>query len=129
MAVFFVRPGESTSEVENHVRRVAGDGIQLRRLQSGEPTPRSSTDSEAFETLDRSIREVFRESVVAPSLLVGNVDARHFASLSDHVYRFTPIEVDPESVKQLHGTNERIGIEAYVDVIRFYDRLIRNSCG
>jgi acetylornithine deacetylase/succinyl-diaminopimelate desuccinylase-like protein len=32
-------------------------------------------------------------------------------------------------LKRFHGTNERLSIEGYADMIRFYRRLIENSAG
>jgi carboxypeptidase PM20D1 len=32
-------------------------------------------------------------------------------------------------LKRFHGTNERLGIEGYADMIRFYRRLIENAAG
>jgi carboxypeptidase PM20D1 len=34
-----------------------------------------------------------------------------------------------QDLKRFHGTNERLIIEGYADMIRFYRRLIENSAG
>jgi carboxypeptidase PM20D1 len=32
-------------------------------------------------------------------------------------------------LKRFHGTNERLSIEGYADMIRFYRRLLENAAG
>jgi carboxypeptidase PM20D1 len=125
-AVFFVHPSESTHQVLERVRRACGDSIEVRVLERAEPTPRAATDSHAFGVVARSIRETFPDALVAPSLLVGNVDARHYVALSDHVFRFTPIVATRVDLARIHGSDERIGLAAHGQVIRFYLRLLRN---
>jgi carboxypeptidase PM20D1 len=127
VVVFFVRPGESTEDVLVHARGVVGTDVRTRVLEANEPTPQSPSTAAPFRMLTRTIRETFPTAVVAPSLLVGNVDARHFVGISSNIYRFTPLVADASDVKRIHGTDERISLEAYADVIRFYHRLIRNA--
>jgi acetylornithine deacetylase/succinyl-diaminopimelate desuccinylase-like protein len=45
--------------------------------------------------------------------------------------RRAPGRSDPlsEDLKRFHGTNERLPVEGYADVIRFYRRLIENAAG
>ena len=80
--------------------------------------------------LNRTIREVFPDVVVAPGLMVAATDSRHY--VGDHRQRCSgsrrcaPIRDD---LKRFHGTNERLSIESYADMIRFYRRLIENSAG
>jgi carboxypeptidase PM20D1 len=58
-----------------------------------EPSPVSDVTSAQFNLLQRSIREIMPEAIVAPSLLVAATDSRHYAPLSKQVYRFLPITV------------------------------------
>jgi carboxypeptidase PM20D1 len=64
---------------------------------------------------------------VAPSQVTGATDARHYAGLSDNIYRFAPFVVRPEDLKRIHGTDERISVEHYAQCVRFYHQLIINS--
>jgi carboxypeptidase PM20D1 len=126
--ISFVHPGETTHDVLKRMSDAAGpQGVRLRVVEAKEPTPRSSTSTEAFKDVSRAIRQVFPDALVAPSLLIGNVDARHFVELSDNVYRFTPILLDGADRSLIHGINERISITAYGDVVRFYYALIKNA--
>ena len=81
----------------------------------------------SFETLTTTIRQVFPETVVAPSLLIAATDSRHYAGLTESIYRFLPQRLGPGDLSRIHGIDERISIENYEEVIRFYAQLIRNS--
>jgi len=74
------------------------------------------------------LQETFVDVVVAPSLVVAGTDSKHFAEVADNTYRFMPIQLNNEELKGIHGVNERISIDNYKQAIRFYYRLIRNSC-
>ncbi|MEM8484987.1 MAG: M20 family peptidase [Bacteroidota bacterium] len=126
---FRIVPGETIKSVEARVREVVNDPrVEIKPYQGGHDNPSgvSSTTSEAFLTLQRSIHEVFPEAVFAPYLMVGGSDAKHFSRLSDNVYRFLPVYFREGDLARMHGTNERISKADYANAIRFYHRLIRN---
>lgn len=49
--------------------------------------------------------------------------------MSPNVYRFLPIPLRTQDLSRIHGTDERIGVEAYAGLVRFYVQLLRNSAG
>lgn len=127
---FRVLPGDTTDQVLAHVRRVVSDPrVQVTPLPQdrSEPSPISSPETASFRSLARSIRSVFPEAVVAPALMIGQADARHFAAIADSTYRFAPLVLTGPDLDRLHGTNERISIANYVAAVRFYGQLIRTS--
>ena len=65
--------------------------------------------------------------LVAPYMVRGGTDAKYFYSLSPNVYRFLMIRVNPETMKYVHGIDERVPVEDYLQAIRFYYHLIRQS--
>ena len=69
---------------------------------------RSRTQSASYQLINRTVREVFPGTLVAPGLMIGATDSRHFEGVSDHIYRFSPVRAKPEDLPRFHGTNERI---------------------
>jgi carboxypeptidase PM20D1 len=129
---FRIRPGDSVAGVLDHVQRTVADTrvkvVPLPGAVVGEPSPESSIDSPAFQTLARTIREVFPDALVAPSLVLGATDARHYATIAPGaVYRFLPVRLRPEDRRRVHGIDERVAVDGYEDAVRFYARLIRNT--
>jgi carboxypeptidase PM20D1 len=127
---FRVLSGDSVARVIEHVRQTVDDPrvkVKLLGDHKSEPSFVSNIDSPSFKALVRTIRQAFPEVVVAPGLVLGATDSRHYAELSSNIYRFSPIWVRPEDVDRVHGIDERISIKDYEQVVRFYIQLVRNS--
>lgn len=126
---FRVLPGDSLASVEAHLRKtIDNDAIAIKAYPgNSEPSPVSPTDSLGYRTIAQSVRQVFPDAIVAPGLMIAATDSRHFTILSDAVYRFSPVRARPEDLSRFHGTNERISIANYVEMIRFYHQLLRNT--
>jgi carboxypeptidase PM20D1 len=124
---FRILPGDSVAGVLEHVRRVIDDPrVQVRQTGGfrAEASAVSSTGSESFRTLERTIRSVAPEAVVAPYLVVVLTDARYYGDLSRNVFRFLPVRMTPEDLQRMHGTNERLPVREYERAIRLYRQLI-----
>jgi carboxypeptidase PM20D1 len=96
---------------------------------STEPSAVSSIDSESFKTLERTIRRVVPDAVVAPYLVVVATDARYYSGLSRNVFRFLPLRLTSRDLERMHGIDERIGIREYETAIRTYRELIIEATG
>ena len=86
----------------------------------------SAPHCDAFATIHRSLGEVVGEVVVAPGLMVGASDGRHYAGVAENIYRFVAMRLKPDDAGRIHGIDERLGVENYGEMIRFYAQLIRN---
>jgi len=126
---FRLLPGETEAGVIDHVKRAtASDKIEIGpRTGNTEPPPVTSTGSDSYRALNRTIREIFPGVVVAPGLMVAATDSRHFTGVTDNIFRFSPVRATAEDLTRFHGTNERLGVENYADMIRFYRRLVQNT--
>jgi len=124
-----ILPSQSVDEVLSHVRSNIGTlPVTVETGQTSEPTTISSVDDTPFRVLQRTIREVTSDSVVvAPYLVPGATDSRYYADATDHVYRFLPYTLTPADRGLIHGTDERISVEDYRTVVRFYVQLLRNA--
>lgn len=122
-------PGETIASALAHVRKAIDDPkVQLTALPvQMEPSAISDIESAGFQLLQRTIGQTIPETIVAPALLVGATDSRHYAGLTKNIFRFLPITLRPEDTKRYHGIDERISIDDYERCIRFYAQLIRNS--
>jgi carboxypeptidase PM20D1 len=123
---FRLLPGDTPDTVLAHLKRVIDDE-RVELAVSGEPSLPSrvsSTDSDGYRLIERTLREVFPEAIVAPGLMVGGTDARHFDGYAGQVFRFSPVRAKPADLARFHGTDERLSIDNLVEMIRFYHRLV-----
>ena len=126
---FRLLPGDTQASVIDHVRKAIGnDKVAIQPSPvNNDPSPISATASAGYRALNKTIREVFPGVVVSPGLMVAATDSRHFAEIADSVFRFIPVQAKTEDLTRFHGTNERISVANYADMIRFYRRFIETA--
>lgn len=127
---FRLLPGDTIPGTIERVRQVVADervriGVFLGT--GNEPSRESDVSSPAFALLQRTAAEIFPEALLAPNLMVGGTDTKHYRELSENIYRFLPMRVDSQGLSRFHGVDERVSVENYGEIIRFYAQLIRNS--
>lgn len=123
-------PGDSLERVVAHVGEVVNDPrVRVNRFggSNNEASPVSSTNAAGFQIIQRTMRQVFPEALVAPALCVGGTDSEHYVKLTNNIYRFSPLRLRPEDMKRLHGINERTSVKDYAESVKFYYQLISNS--
>ena len=126
---FRMLPGDTVASMMEHVKaRTGSDRFELYALPgAAEPSPVSPTQSASYQLINRTIREVFPSTLVAPGLMIGGTDSRHFTAVSDHIYRFSPVRATSEDLNRFHGTNERIATANLAEMVRFYHRLLSQA--
>lgn len=124
---FRTLPGVKPDEVEARVREIIDDDrIAIRHgMFNTDAPPASPTDSEHYELLATTIKQVFPECIISPSLLSGATDSRHYVPLTSNIYRFTPIRVDTTNMNTVHGIDERLKVSDFNNAIRYYILLLR----
>lgn len=123
---FRLLPGDSQAQVMAHVQRAAGsDRFELIALPGGaEPSKVTPTASDSYRLINRTVRELFPGTLVAPGLMIAATDSRHFEAVADHIYKFSPVRAKPQDLPRFHGTDERIALANLAELIRFYHRLV-----
>ena len=121
-----LNPGDSVGGALAYLRKVVGDdSVEITALESFEPSPISETNCEAWDKVAAAVAETWRGCVVAPYLMVQCSDSRHYGKLSNHVYRFSAMDLTAEERRTIHGNNERIRIETLHRSVEFYIRLMQ----
>lgn len=122
-------PGDTQAEVLAHVHRVLSDShLEVAVVEGArEASPQSPIDGRGFEMVARSIRAVYPGTVVAPYLTIGGTDARHYATVSRNIYRFSPLIGNSSDLKRIHGTDERTAVAHYQQAIQFFVALLTQA--
>lgn len=138
---FRLLPGHSLDYplqyLQKHLSKVAG---KVRLQQAGgqkarEATPVSSPSNEQFNIVARAICETVQPEqgiVVAPHLMTGASDSRHYLDITANgVYRFFPLfmNLTAGDVSRVHGIDERIKVDDFLQAIKVYIRMIQLACG
>lgn len=123
-------PGDTKEQIMERVKTqvtqaTGSDKFELFALPGAvEASKVAPTDSAQYALINRTIREVFPGTLVAPGLMIGGSDSIHFGDISDHIFKFSPVRAKPEDLPRFHGTNERIASSNLTELIRFYHRLL-----
>lgn len=56
--------------------------------------------------------------------MLANTDTKFYLPLSSNVYRFLPLPLTTSDLYTIHGHDERIGVFAFINAVRFYHHLI-----
>ncbi|MEM6723053.1 MAG: M20 family peptidase [Bacteroidota bacterium] len=127
---FRLKPGDTKEAVIEHIKKVVDDD-RITIIPNDEEyraaSKVSATDAFGFNTIQKTIREVFPDAIVSPALVVAGTDSRHYEIVADQIYRFMPVQAKLEDIRGIHGIDEWISVENYKRSIQFYRQLILNS--
>lgn len=121
---FRILPGDTQESVKDRVVSVIDDPrVKISKLSFGnDPSTVTPVDGFGFKLVEAAARKTFDQVIVAPFLMVGATDSRHFGKVSDQIIKFSPMN-DPIG---FHGIDERISVKGFQDGIWFYQQLIKS---
>ena len=85
----------------------------------------SDIHSEAYAFVEKTIRAHFPDVGVAPYLIMGGTDCRHFHALTDTALRFAPIRMNSKQNDSCHAVDENVTLSALVEGVHFYKKFLR----
>lgn len=120
---FRILPGDTQESVISHVTSVINDTrVKISKLSFGnDPSRVTPVDGVGFKWVESAARKSFEHTIVAPFLMIGATDSRHYGKVSSQIIKFSPMN-DPIG---FHGINERISVKGYQDGIWFFEQLIK----
>lgn len=119
-------PGETVDFALERIRRVVGPDVRVDLAAPGwNPSPVSSTACSGYKALSKVIQALFPQVVVAPSLVVGATDSRYYTPLASGTFRFVPVPLTRDDLGRIHGTDERISLDALGKCVAFFIRLLQ----
>ena len=121
-----LNPADSVASATAYLEKVVADeDVKIEVFESFEPSPISETGCESWDKVASAVAETWRGCIVSPYLMVQCSDSRHYRDLSNHVYRFSAMDLTAEERKSIHGNNERIRLDCAARAVEFYIRLMR----
>ena len=111
---FRLLPGDTPEHVlAKIVEIVDDDTIEISYQEWDDVPPVADYSGSGFAVIKEAASAVYPNVVVAPALLSGATDTRHYLDLVDNIYRFRGVMMSSSQVKGVHGTNEYIGVESF----------------
>ncbi len=126
---FRLHPRDNPETVVNFVNNLIGnENIEVKKLSAGTlASSVSDWDTDGYRAISNSVREVYGDIIVAPGLMVGGSDSKHYGKAAKNSYRFNPFPLSASELSGLHGIDERIKKEDFLNGIRSYIRIIQSG--
>jgi carboxypeptidase PM20D1 len=124
---FRLHPRDTIASVTQHVNDAIADpqvDVVARTETLSEASKVVSTDSPAYRFIAGVIRESFGVPV-APEMMTGATDSRHYLPIADAVLRMRPFHADTADLARVHGTNERVTVDGLAPAAAFYMRIMQ----
>jgi len=107
------------------IAELVGDGIEIE-YESKQQAWETPYEGRLVDSMTRSILAEDPEAQVAPFLMSGGTDAKHFRSLGMASYGFAPLRLpeDLDFTALFHGVDERVPTSALEFGTRVFDRFL-----
>ena len=96
-------------------------------VSSRETSPISDINGEGYKYLESIINKTFPDAITSPYVMLGGTDCRFYSEITDAALRFSPVRMNNEELKKMHGNNESIRIKSLVEATNFYQEIILNN--
>jgi acetylornithine deacetylase/succinyl-diaminopimelate desuccinylase-like protein len=118
-------PGDSTAEVDQHLRNALGDLYDQVDVEiiMNDPASLSPIDTPLWDAIQRSVERPFPGATISPQLVVGFTDARVYRNMGAVAYGaglLSPSISAGEFGTRFHGHDERIDVESLALSTRFW---------
>lgn len=125
---FRLIPGDSIQDIVPYLKKtIKNPNVKINlKGEAVNASPIARKRSMGYRAIAKSCNEIFPTAVVAPLLVIGATDSRHFNLTSKTILRFIPLHFTNADLETVHGFDEGIEIKNYHNMIRFYIRLFQN---
>lgn len=122
-----VIPGDTLDSLKKEIEAIIDDKQVQVHVEGEVASSVSKTNNAAFKEIQSAILATHDNTITAPYIMIGGSDAKHYQEVADDTYRFLPIAMEENGLERMHGTNERVEKQAFIDAISFYVTLIKNN--
>jgi carboxypeptidase PM20D1 len=125
---FRILPGETSRDVLAHIQKACeGFDVEIDAPRIPvEPSNISPANGKAYELMLEGIEKLYPGTIVSPYLTIGATDCKHMGGLSDRIYRFMPVVLNPIEQRSIHNFNEYLSVDNYGRMIAYYTHLMQN---
>ena len=127
---FRLAPGDTMAAVKAHTVAAIDDpavAVSQYGTVANDASPVADARAPGYGLIAAAIARVAPNALVTPGLVLAATDSRHYGRVSDAAFRFLPVRLTPADVTRIHGTDERISVRNYGELIAFYEELIRTG--
>lgn len=95
-------------------------GLEIEVLMRREASPISNIHSDAYAYVVSCIQKQFPDAGVAPYIIMGGTDCRHFHALTENALRFSPVAMTAEQSASCHAVDENVTVSCLAEGVQFF---------
>ena len=99
--------------------------LEFEVLMQREASPVSNIHSKEYAYLVRCIHKHFPDAGVAPFMIMGGTDCRHFHALTENALRFCPVRMTSAQSASCHAVDENVTLWALAEGVDFFKMFLK----
>lgn len=121
-----LNPADSVAGAMEYLKKTVNDeSVELKVINSMEPSPVSRLDCDGWKRVVNAVEGTWPGCITTPYLMVQCSDSRHYADISDRVYRFSAMDLTADERHSIHGNDEHIRLATAKSAVEFYIRIMK----
>ncbi len=100
-------------------------GLEFEVLLQRDASAVSNIGSKEYAYLESMIAKHFPDVGIAPYVIMGGTDCRHFHALTENALRFAPVRATSAQNSACHAVDENVTLASLAEGVRFYKRFLR----
>lgn len=122
---FRILPGETVNDVVEHVKRICeGYDVETEIISAREPSAVSPENARGFEVIREAVSKFYPDAITSSYITIGGTDGYKYQIVSDHIYRFMPVELNIFEQRVIHNENEHISFDNYARMIAYFREIM-----
>ena len=103
--------------------------LELEVLMQRDASPISNIRSKEYAYLCECIAKQFPDVGIAPYVIMGGTDCRHFHALTENAIRFAPVRMSSAQGASCHAVDENVSLRALAEGVRFIKIFLKDYPG
>ena len=99
--------------------------LDIEVIMQRDASPVSNIHSKEFAYVCDCIKKQFPDVGIAPYLIMGGTDCRHFHALTENALRFAPVRMTNAQSASCHAVDENVTVSALAEGVQFFKMFLR----
>ncbi len=114
---------ESLAVMEKYAKKY---GLEIEVLMQRDASPVSNIHSQEYGYVVNCVKALFCDAGVAPYVIMGGTDCRHFHALTENALRFSPVRMSTAQSASCHAVDENATVSALAEGVVFFKHFLQN---
>ncbi len=99
--------------------------LEIEVIMQRDASPVSNIHSKEYAYVCQCIAKQFPDVGIAPYIIMGGTDCRHFHALTENALRFAPVRMTGAQSASCHAVDENVTLSALAEGVRFFKMFLR----